>query len=582
MAKDDRNHQNATPPFFTSLGTLLVLTAIYILGKLRELVTPKPKSRTREGYAPIRDKDEDFYDRRVFSRIKDCWNRPISSAPGAWIDVIERDAKPYSSGFYQLNFTGTTRRCLNLGSYNYLGFAAADEYCTPRVQDSLNELGISTCSARSDAGTTSIHVELEKEVAKFVGREAAIVFGMGYATNSAVLPVLAGKGCLLISDALNHASIVTGARSSGAKVKVFRHNDAKHLDDILRCSIAEGQPRSHRPWKKIIIVVEGIYSMEGEACNLKAIVEVKKKYKAYLYLDEAHSIGALGKSGRGCCEYWGVDPKEVDVLMGTFTKSFGSCGGYIAGSTDLIRHLKRHGPCHLYAASISPAAAQQILSAIRLINGEDGTGSRGIDKVRRLHSNANYVRKGLLAMGLHVLGDWDSPVMPIMIYHSGKLPVFSRSCLENHVAMVVVGFPATHVLTVRARVCISASHSQEDLDYALEVIEHVATQCMLKYREPAERERQVQLLITSALKLEDKEAEEGGETAGKANGVGPQHQPPPPPPGSVAHSNGHQHRSPLNGKLVKASAAAEVSLSKGAKEEAKATPPATPRAKKKR
>ena len=236
---------------------------------------------------------------------------------------MERDAKPYTSGFSPLNIIGSTKRCLNLGSYNYLGFAAEDEYCTPRVQTTLDHYGVSTCSSRSDSGTTAIHAELEDAVAKFIGTEKAVVFGMGYATNSAVIPALVGKGCLIISDSLNHASIVTGAKASGAKVKVFRHNDAHHLDAILRNSISEGQPRTHRPWKKIVIIVEGIYSMEGEACNLKAIVEVKKKYRAYLYLDEAHSIGALGETGRGCCEHWGVSPSDVDVMMGTFTKSFG-------------------------------------------------------------------------------------------------------------------------------------------------------------------------------------------------------------------------------------------------------------------
>ncbi|GAX72984.1 hypothetical protein CEUSTIGMA_g436.t1 [Chlamydomonas eustigma] len=491
-------HDPANPPFLATLGTLLLLTTVYVLGKLRELFSSSGRKKSRQGYAPIREKEEDFYDRRVFSRIKDCWNRPIASAPGAWIDVLERDAKQFNSNFHRsLQFTGSVKRCLNLGSYNYLGFAAADEYCTPRVQSTLKDLGVSMCSSRSDSGTTSLHLDLEREVATFVGKPEAVVFGMGYVTNSAVIPVLAGKGCLLISDALNHASIVVGARASGAKVKVFRHNDAEHLEDVLRASISQGQPRTHRPWKKIIIIVEGIYSMEGESCCLKEIVEVKKKYKAYLYLDEAHSIGALGKTGRGCCEHWGVDPADVDIMMGTFTKSFGSCGGYIAGSPELINYLRRHGPAHLYAASISPAAAQQILSAIKLINGEDGS-TRGIDKVKQLHDNANYFRCRLLQMGLHVLGDWNSPVMPIMIYHSGKLPIFSRLCLANNVATVVVGFPATSVLLVRARVCISASHSREDLEYALEVIKDAADKCLLRYRGPKEAAEQVKLLLSSA------------------------------------------------------------------------------------
>ncbi|XP_020397335.2 long chain base biosynthesis protein 2a [Zea mays] len=228
--------------------------------------------------------------------------------------------------------TSNTTRCLNLGSYNYLGFAAADEYCTPRVIESLKKYSASTCSVRVDGGTTKFHNELEELPARFVGKLAAILFGMGYVTNSAIIPCLIGKGGLIISDSLNHNSIVNGARGSGATVRVFQHNSPAHLEEVLREQIASGQPRTHRPWKRIIVIVEGIYSMEGELCKLPEIIVVSKKYKAYTYLDEAHSIGAVGQSGRGVCELLGVDLADVDIMMGTFTKSFGSCGGYIAAS----------------------------------------------------------------------------------------------------------------------------------------------------------------------------------------------------------------------------------------------------------
>ncbi|KAL6975905.1 serine palmitoyltransferase component [Sarracenia purpurea var. burkii] len=200
-----------------------------------------------------------------------------------------------------LRRTTKTSKCLNLGSYNYLGFAAADEYCTPRVIESLKRFSPSTCSSRVDGGTTILHTELEEIVAKFVGKPAAIVFGMGYLTNSAILPVLMGKGGLIISDSLNHNSIVNGARGSGATIRVFQHNTPSHLEKVLREQIADGQPRTHRPWKKIMVVVEGIYNMEGEICKFPEIVAICKKYKAYVYLDEAHSIGAVGKTGRGVC-----------------------------------------------------------------------------------------------------------------------------------------------------------------------------------------------------------------------------------------------------------------------------------------
>ena len=380
----------------------------------------------------------------------------------------------------KLEFTGRTQRCLNLGSYNYLGFAAADEYCTPRVLDTMADWGISACSSRADGGTAPLHAELEQLVADFLGVEDAITYGMGFATNSASIPALCGPGTLVLSDALNHTSIVAGVKASGAAVKVFRHNDAAHLERQLRFHIAEGQPRTHRPWRKVVIIVEGIYSMEGEATPLAEIVALKKRYGAYLYLDEAHSIGAMGATGRGLCEHAGVDPRDVDVLMGTFTKSFGSAGGYVAGSRKLIAYLRRHSPAHLYAASVAPGAAQQIISALKLIRGDDGSG-RGAAKVRQLHDNANYFRRRLIDMGLHVLGDWDSPVMPVMVYHIGLLAALSRLLYARHIAMVVVGFPATALLLCRCRVCISAAHTREDLDYALDCLKELATAAGLDF-----------------------------------------------------------------------------------------------------
>eukprot|EP00798_Chlamydomonas_sp_ICE-L_P019243 gene19243-25873_t len=466
-----REEDNTAAPFITAMSTFFMMSVMFIMGKFRDFFSGAAYRHTRQGYAPIRELFEDFYQRRMFSRIKDCWNRPICSAPSAWIDVMDRTDITRTSGVQPLQLTGSTTRCLNLGSYNYLGFAASDPYCTPRVQKTLSSLGVSSCSSRADAGTTPVHVQLEEAVAEFMGQEAALTCGMGYATNSAIIPCLMNKGDLLISDMLNHASIVAGARASGAKVKVFRHNDVAHLDAVLRSSIAEGQPRTRRPWKKIFIIVEGIYSMEGEICLLKEIVEVKKKYKV------PHSIGAMGLTGRGCCEHVGVNPRGVDILMGTFTKSFGSCGGYIAGSRALIDHLKRWGPAHLMAGAMSPASAEQILSALQLLDNVDGSG-RGPEK---LHDNANYVRQRLIDQGLKVLGDIDSPVMPIMIYHPGKIPAFSRFCMERGLAMVVVGFPATALLLSRARVCISAAHSREDLDYAVEALDDVTGMCMMRY-----------------------------------------------------------------------------------------------------
>ncbi|XP_049895967.1 serine palmitoyltransferase 2-like, partial [Epinephelus moara] len=219
----------------------------------------------------------------------------------------------------------------------------------------------------------SIHEELEQLVANFLGVESSMTFGMGFATNSMNIPALVGKGCLILSDELNHTSLILGARLSGATIRVFKHNNMHSLEKMLREAVCSGQPRTHRPWKKILIMVEGIYSMEGSVVRLPEIIALKNKYKAYLYLDEAHSIGAVGPSGRGVTELFNVNPTDVDVMMGTFTKSFGAAGGYIAGKKELVDYLRSHSHSAVYASAMSPPVTEQIIRAMKCIMGKDGS-----------------------------------------------------------------------------------------------------------------------------------------------------------------------------------------------------------------
>lgn len=437
-------------------------------------------SRPPKGYAPLLQDWENFYTRRLYHRIQDCWNRPYQGPPAAQCtEVLERDSK---DGNFTLQQTGKVLPCVNLGSYNYLGFADDwQETCREDVVASLNEYSPSVCSSRFEAGTTKLHVELEALVARFVGKEAAICFNMGYGTNASSIPSLAGPGCLIISDALNHTSIVNGARASGAKVKVFKHNDEQHLGSLLRTSIAEGQPGTHKPWRKILVMVEGIYSMEGEVCPLPKILAVVKQYGAYLYLDEAHSIGALGPTGRGACDHWGVDPNDVDVLMGTFTKSFGAMGGYVAASAEFIAAVRRDAGSSVYGNAMSPVVVAQTIRAFKVIMGEDGTRT-GQEKILALRRNCNYFREKLVEMGCQVLGDEDSPVCCVLLYNPTKIAAFSRECLDRGLAVVVVGFPATPLITSRARFCVSAGHTIADLDKALEKVSEVCDVLKLRYK----------------------------------------------------------------------------------------------------
>lgn len=384
-------------------------------------------------------------------------------------------------GNFTYQFSGETIKCLNLGSYNYLGFA--DDWkisCRKDVMEVVHTWPMSLSTSRMDLGSTVLHEELEELVARFVGKEASAIYSMGYDTNASTIPVLMGPETLLISDALNHTSIVNGARGSEASIRVFRHNDANHLEEVLREAIVYGQPKYRRPWKKIMVMVEGIYSMEGDICNLRSIVDVCKKYKAYIYVDEAHSIGALGKSGRGVCEQTGVHPSEIDILMGTFTKSFSAMGGYIAASKEVIAYLKASSPGLLFHNAMCPVITQQIITAFKVIMGEDGT-TIGQEKILSLKENANYFRAEMKRIGFQVIGDDDSPIVPIMVYLPGKLAELSRECLKRGIALVVVGFPATSVVASRARVCLSAGHKRSDLEKVVKTFEELADLLNLKY-----------------------------------------------------------------------------------------------------
>eukprot|EP01083_Nonionella_stella_P174885 607510_1 len=470
--------------WFPAISCFLTYACFIVFGQVRDLLSRlfgKNVYFEKTGYAPLLSGPESFYTRRCYQRIEDAWNRPIASCPGAEISVMERDLGN------KLRLTGKLINCMNLGSYNYLGFAEPNSSFQDALLKSLDRYSITSCSYRSTCGSTQLHTELEELVARFLEKPACMIFGMGFGTNSTGIPFLVRKGDLVISDALNHSSIIVGCRTSGAKIRVFKHNDIQDLEKVIRSSILYGQPKSRRPWKKIIIIVEGVYSMEGHTCDLAPIVALKKIYKCYLYIDEAHSIGALGETGRGICEHTGVPFQDVDMLMGTFTKSFGACGGYIAGSERLIQWMRRKCAGSLLSASIPPVCLQQIISSMRVIMGEDGTDD-GMYRLQALKENSNYFRKRLISFGCHVMGNEDSPVVPMLLVVPAKLASFSRLCLEYNLAVVVVGFPATSPMGARVRFCISSSHTREMLDDALEKLFIVIKRSRVQYQKEIERE----------------------------------------------------------------------------------------------
>ncbi|XP_070972324.1 serine palmitoyltransferase 2 isoform X1 [Oncorhynchus clarkii lewisi] len=456
-------------PMLVAVLTYMGYGILTIFGYLRDFLrdwkierchVAREREEQRD-FVPLYQDFENFYTRNLYMRIRDSWNRPICSVPGAKVDLVERVSPDYNWTF---DYTGkVVEGVINMGSYNYLGFAENTGYCADASAEVTMKYGVGVASTRQEMGNLDRHEEMEELVAKFLGVESAMAFGMGFATNSMNIPALTGKGCLILSDELNHASLVLGARLSGSTIRVFKHNNMQSLEKMLRDAIVHGQPRTHRPWKKILILVEGIYSMEGSIVRLPEVIALKKRYRAYLYLDEAHSIGALGPGGRGVVDYFGLDPRDVDVMMGTFTKSFGAAGGYIGGRKELLEYLRSHSHSAVYAASMSPPIVEQIIASMKCIMGEDGT-TLGRDRVQQLAENTLYFRRRLTEMGFIIYGNNDSPVVPMMLYMPAKIGAFGREMLKRNIGVVVVGFPATPIIESRARFCISAAHTKDMLD----------------------------------------------------------------------------------------------------------------------
>ncbi|KIV87699.1 hypothetical protein PV11_03229 [Exophiala sideris] len=471
------------PPYYYLLTTYISYLILIIFGHVRDFFGMKLKEdnyrhlKARNGYAALNSDFDNFYVRRLKMRINDCFNRPTTGVPGRYITLLDRTS---DDGNYHFSMTGTTTETLNMSSYNYLGFAQSEGPCADSAEETIKKYGLSTSSSRADVGTSELAVECEEHIASFVGKESAMVFSMGFGTNASIFPALVGKGDLIISDELNHASIRFGSRLSGAMITSFKHNDMHDLEIKLREAISQGQPRTHRPWKRILVVVEGLYSMEGTMCNLPGIIRLKKRYKFHLFIDEAHSIGALGPRGRGVCDYFGIDPAEVDILMGTLTKSFGANGGYVAGDKAAIDKLRVSTAGVTYGETPLPVVLAQIITALKLINGDICPG-QGEERLQRIAFNSRYLRLGLKRLGFIVYGNDDSPIIPVMLYNPAKMPAFSHEMLKRKISVVVVGYPATPLISSRARFCISSAHNKDDLDRLLAACDEIGNVLQLKF-----------------------------------------------------------------------------------------------------
>lgn len=477
-------HVEQEPPYYYLITTYISYLIFIVLGHVRDFFGKRFAQKRyahlqqQNGYAPLNSDFDNFYVRRLKTRINDCFNRPTTGVPGRYITLLNRESHDHNLTF---NFTGERTECLNMSSYNYLGYAESVGACADDVEDIVKRVGISSCATRSETGTLDLHQDLEKLVARFVGKPAASVYSQGFGVNATIFSALVGKGCLVISDELNHASIRWGSRLSGASIRIFDHNNMESLEKLLREVISQGQPRTHRPWRKILVVVEGLYSMEGTMCNLPGLVSLKDKYKFYLFIDEAHSIGALGRRGRGVCDFYGISPSKVDILMGTFTKSFGAAGGYVAGDAHTIEALRLTNAGSVLAEAMSPIILQQISTSLRSISREI-PGLDGVERVERLAFNSIYLHLGLKKLGFIIYGHDYSPIIPLLLYNPAKMPAFSHEMLRRKIAVVIVAYPATPLVQSRVRFCVSAAHNKDDLDRLLEACDEIGDLLQLKYK----------------------------------------------------------------------------------------------------
>lgn len=462
---DDKTSQFGYFGIITTFVTFFILIVIgHIKDHFGKLFTPwRYKTyRTRKNIPALFTTFDSFFIRRLYLRISDCWNRPIHGVPGKNIEILERKSDDYNETF---KFTGDTINALNVGSYNYLGFAYKHGDIIDKVIESVDKYDINHSYPTAEFEQNSLCRELEKEMAEFLDQEDCIVYSMGYGTNTSAIPSLM-KNSLILSDEKNHTSLIKGMKLSKSTVVVFKHNDMHDLEDKLEFHITQGEPETHRPWRKIFVVVEGLYSMEGTVVDLRKLVDLRKQYKFYIFMDEAHSIGAMGRKGKGICDYLGIDRSSVDIFMGTFTKSFGGFGGYIAGKKDMIDHLRTDSDLSLYGEQMSPIVCTQILESLRKIKSDRS-------KLIKLYENTRKIRRALRRAHFIVLGGDDSPIVPLLIPSPGKIAEFSRLCLENGIAVVVVGYPATPVLENRVRLCMSSSHTNEDIDRMITVFDQI-------------------------------------------------------------------------------------------------------------
>jgi glycine C-acetyltransferase len=347
------------------------------------------------------------------------------------------------------------RDVINLASNNYLGLAAH-----PRMKDAAAkaaaDLGAGSGAVRTIAGTMTLHVELEQRFAAFKGAEAAIMFQSGFAANSGTVAAILGKEDVIVSDQLNHASIIDGARLSRAEIKVFPHKDAAAADALLEETKAPGRHQ--------LLITDGVFSMDGDIAPLPDLVEVAEKHGAIMMIDDAHASGVLGKNGRGTVDHFGVHGR-VDIQVGTLSKAIGVLGGFIAGPQHLIDWLVNRGRPFLFSTSAPPAVAAACIEALNIL--EDSP-----DIIDRLWDRTNFFKKGLVGLGFDT-GRSETPITPVIAGEETKAVELSRQLWDEGVFTPAIVYPTVAKGQSRVRTIVTADHTEDDLTEALDSFERV-------------------------------------------------------------------------------------------------------------
>ena len=363
--------------------------------------------------------------------------------------VLEGEQKPVAV------FDG--KEVINLSSNNYLGLTTHPKLRRAAIE-ATRRYGVGSGAVRTITGTMKIHMELEQQIARFKQVEACVVFQSGFAANAGTVSAILGKEDLIISDELNHASIIDGCRLSRGTIKVFKHKDLADCERVL-------EETKNWPGKKLLIT-DGVFSMEGDIADLPALCDLAEKYNCIMMVDDAHSSGVLGSSGRGTIDHCGVHGR-VDIQVGTLSKAIGSIGGYVCGPKDLIEFLYHRARPFLFSTSHPPSVTATCQAAFELLDSEAGE-----KLIKKLWSNTKFFKRKLKKLGFKT-GASETPITPIMVGDAGKAFEFSRELFAEGVLAMAIGFPTVPEGKARLRTIVTATHRRADLERAAEIIGRV-------------------------------------------------------------------------------------------------------------